>query len=41
MLKKHENVLSTWITNDVHEGLQNAIKIHLPQEKWRLVNEKN
>ena len=41
MLEKHANVLSTWMTNDVHEGLQNAIKTHLPQEKWRLVNEKN
>ena len=41
MLEKHTNVLSTWMTSDVHEGLQNAIKTHLPQEKWRLVNEKN
>ena len=41
MLEKHVNVLSTWMTSDVHEGLQNAIKTHLPQEKWRLVNEKN
>ncbi|WP_428324796.1 isopentenyl-diphosphate Delta-isomerase [Nitrosopumilus sp.] len=41
MLEKHANVLSTWMTSDIHEGLQNAIKIHLPQEKWRLVNEKN
>ena len=41
MLEKHGNVLSTWMTSDVHEGLQNAIKTHLPQEKWRLVDEKN
>ncbi|RMW39564.1 MAG: isopentenyl-diphosphate Delta-isomerase [Nitrosopumilus sp.] len=41
MLEKHASVLSTWITSDIHEGLQNAIKTHLPQEKWRLVNEKN
>ena len=41
MLEKHANVLSTLMTSDVHEGLQNAIKTHLPQEKWRLVNEKN
>ena len=41
MLEKHTNVLSTWMTSDVHEVLQNAIKTHLPQEKWRLVNEKN
>ena len=41
MLEKYVNILSTWMTSDVHEGLQNAIKTHLPQEKWRLVNEKN
>ena len=41
MLEKHANILSTWMTSGVHEGLQNAIKTHLPQEKWRLVNEKN
>ena len=41
MLKKHENVLSTWLNNEVHEGLQEAIKNHIPAEKWRLVNEKN
>ncbi|MHA7734540.1 isopentenyl-diphosphate Delta-isomerase [Nitrosopumilus sp. S6] len=41
MLEKHANILSTWMTSEIHEGLQNAIKTHLPQEKWRLVNEKN
>jgi isopentenyl-diphosphate delta-isomerase len=41
MLNKHENVLSTWMNNQVHEGLLEAIKVHLPKEKWRLVNEKN
>lgn len=41
MLEKYANILSTWMTRDVHEGLQVAIKTHLPQEKWRLVNEKN
>jgi len=41
MLEKHANILSTWMTGDVHEGLQNAINTHLPQEKWRLVNGKN
>jgi isopentenyl-diphosphate delta-isomerase len=41
MLKKHENVLSTWMNIEIHEGLQEAIKTHLPTEKWRLVNEKN
>ncbi len=41
MLEKHTNVLSAWIDSEVHDGLQKAIKIHLPNEKWRLVNEKN
>ncbi len=41
MLEKHENVLSTWMNSEVHEGLNEAIKTHLPKEKWRLVNEKN
>lgn len=42
MLEKYANVLSTWINSEeVHEELQKAIKIHLPNDKWRLVNEKN
>ena len=41
MLEKHANVLSTWINDEIHEGLISAIKTHLPEEKWRLVNEKN
>ncbi len=39
MLEKHANVLSTWINSEVHDELQKAIKIHLPNDKWRLVNE--
>ena len=41
MLEKHANILSTWMNNEVHEGLIDAIKTHLPEDKWRLVNEKN
>ena len=41
MLKKHESVLSTWMNSEIHAGLQEAIKTHIPTEKWRLVNEKN
>ncbi len=41
MLEKHVNVLSTWMNSEVHEGLNEAIKTHLPKDKWRLVNEKN
>jgi len=41
MLKKYENILSTWINTEIREKLQEAIKTHIPAEKWRLVNEKN
>ena len=39
MIKKYENILSDWITNEMQEILQEAIKRHLPKNKWRLVNE--
>ena len=41
MLEKHANVLSTWMNKEVTESLLEAIKTHLSEEKWRLVNEKN
>ena len=41
MLEKHANVLSTWMSKEVTESLLEAIKTHLSEEKWRLVNEKN
>ena len=41
MLKKYENILSTWMSSKIHEGLLEAIKTHIPEDKWRLVNEKN
>ena len=41
MLKKHANVLSTWMNSRIHEGLTEAIKVHLSEDKWRLVDEKN
>ncbi len=41
MLEKYANILSTWISNEVHAGLLEAIKTHIPEDKWRLVNEKN
>ena len=37
-LKKYANILTTWKSSDVHNELQKAIKIHLPNDKWRLVN---
>ena len=37
MLEKYENILSTWMNNEMHEGFQQAIKFHLPDDNWRLV----
>ena len=41
MLEKYASILSTWIDNQTREILQEAIKTHLPKDKWRLLNEKN
>ena len=40
-LDKHANILSTWINSELHEGLMNAISKHLPNDKWRIIDEKN
>ena len=40
-LDKHTNILSTWINSELHEGLMNAISKHLPNDKWRIIDEKN
>jgi isopentenyl-diphosphate delta-isomerase len=40
-LEKFANVLSTWMNREIHDALQDAIKNHLPNDKWRLINEKN
>lgn len=41
MLKKHTDILSTWMNSRIHEGLIEAIKVHLSEDKWRLVDEKD
>jgi len=41
MLEKHASILSTWLDNEVKDELQKAIKNHLPDNQWRIVNEKN
>ncbi|QMU54375.1 MAG: isopentenyl-diphosphate Delta-isomerase [Nitrosopumilus sp.] len=41
MLEKHANILSTWMNSEVHNVLQEAIRNHLPNDKWRLINEKS
>jgi len=37
MLEKYDGVLSTWMNNELHEVFQQAIKVHLPDDNWRLV----
>jgi len=37
MLEKYEGVLSLWVNSELQKELQNAIRVHLPDNKWRLV----
>lgn len=37
MLKKYENIFSKWMSDEMHETFRQAIKIHLPDDNWRLV----
>lgn len=37
MLKKHKDVLSLWINPELQKELQKAIRVHLPDNKWRIV----
>jgi isopentenyl-diphosphate delta-isomerase len=37
MLKKYENILKPWLSKDLREVFQKAIKVHLPDDNWRLV----
>ena len=41
VLERHQSVLSTWMNSKVHEGLYRAIKTHLPEDKWRLIDERD
>ena len=41
MLKKYADILSTWMNSEIQDTLQEAINIHLPNNKWRLINGKN
>jgi isopentenyl-diphosphate delta-isomerase len=36
MLKKYESILSPWMKPELQKILQKAIRIHLPDNKWRL-----
>ena len=35
--EKHKNILSLWINSELQDELQKAIRIHLADDKWRLV----
>ena len=37
MLKKYENIFSKWMDDEMHETYRQAIKTHLPDNNWRLV----
>jgi isopentenyl-diphosphate delta-isomerase len=37
MLKKYEDILSSWINSELQKELQKAIRVHLTDDKWRLV----
>ena len=38
MLEKHKLVLSSWIENDTREALEESIKYHFHNNRWRLIN---
>ena len=37
MLQKYENIFKSWMSSEMHEAFQPAIKLHLPDNNWRLV----
>ncbi|HUU48949.1 MAG TPA: isopentenyl-diphosphate delta-isomerase [Nitrosopumilaceae archaeon] len=37
MLEKYYNILSSWMSDEMHETFQQAIKVHLPDDNWRVV----
>ena len=37
MLEKYYNILSSWMSDEMHETFQQAIKVHLPDYNWRVV----
>lgn len=37
MIEKYQSILNNWVRYELREQLKNAIKFHLPEEKWRLV----
>lgn len=39
MLKRHANILESWMDDDMRKRLWEAIGFHLPEEKWRIIDE--
>ena len=37
MLEKHENIFKPWMNPEMNKVFQQAIKLHLPDDNWRLV----
>ena len=37
MLEKHQKILSSWINKEMKEELLTAIRFHIPDKKWRLL----
>lgn len=37
MSEKYENIFKSWMGPEMHEAFQQAIKLHLPDDNWRLV----
>lgn len=37
MLEKYQKILTGWMNKEMHDVYQQAIKIHLPDNNWRLV----
>ena len=37
MLEKYENIFKPWMNSEMHKAFQQAIKLHLPDDNWRLV----
>ena len=38
MREKHSECLEKWMSPEMKSALENSIKLHLPDNKWRLVN---
>lgn len=37
MTEKYHNIFKSWMSAEMHETIQQAIKLHLPDDNWRLV----